>query len=115
MTNTSDGTATFKVNPLPDVSLGADTLLLERGKSTTLSPGSGFEEYLWQDGSTLSSYTTSDTGIFYVEATDFNNCKNSDTTYILNIDMYIPNAFTPDNDGFNDKIFSGVVFLRRLT
>ena len=105
MTNTSYGSATVTVNPIPEVSIGKDTILMFRGKSTTLSPGPDFQEYLWQDGSALPYYTTSDSGTFWVEVTDTNNCKNSDTTHVLLIDMYIPNAFTPNNDNNNDKVF----------
>ncbi len=114
MTNTSDGNATVTVNPAPEISLGPDTLLLERGKSVTLSPGTGFNDYLWQDGSTLSSYTTSDTGTFTVKVSDINGCENIDSTHIIYIDMYIPNAFTPNNDSHNDKVFVRGDFFKEI-
>lgn len=55
------------------VYLGKDTLQCP-GKQITLYAGNGFKKYQWQDGSTLSTYTTSDAGLFYIKVTD--SCNN---------------------------------------
>jgi len=112
MTNTGNGSATVTVNPIPKVFIGEDTTLLDKGKTITLSPGSHFKEYVWQDGSTRYYINTIDTGMFWVEISDYNSCKNADSTHIVYIDMYVPNAFTPNNDGINDKVYIRGNFFR---
>ncbi len=61
--------------------------------------------YEWQDGTTLPTYTVTKAGIYYVSATDF--CGT--ITDSINVQfknclcaLYIPSAFTPNNDGIND-------------
>jgi gliding motility-associated-like protein len=58
-----------------------------------LNPGS-FSSYLWQDGSTGSTYTVKDLGTYYVQVTDNHNCVGSDTTTITNI-LPLPSDFLP--------------------
>ena len=112
MTNTSNGIATVIVNSIPKVFIGEDTTLLDKGKTITLTPGSHYKEYEWQDGSTRNYINTSDTGMFWVEISDYNSCKNTDSTHVVYIDMYVANAFTPDNDGINDKVYIRGNFFR---
>ena len=50
----------------------------------TLNPGT-FVSYLWQDGSTGSTYTTNIVGQYAVLVTDNFGCKASDTMKLLNI------------------------------
>lgn len=73
---------------------------------TLLYPGA-FAQYLWQDGSTDSAFRARQYGIYTVEVTDSNNCSNTDSTEIYNKCpgmLYVPNAFTPNND-FTNEIF----------
>lgn len=55
------------------VDLGPDTIQCI-GKSITLNAGNGFKKYEWQNGSTLNTFTTSDTGLFHIKVTD--SCNN---------------------------------------
>jgi gliding motility-associated-like protein len=64
------------------VYLGNDTLQC-LGKSITLNAGSGFKKYEWQDGSTLNTYTTADTGLFHIKVLDSCNTVFTDSVYIL--------------------------------
>jgi gliding motility-associated-like protein len=64
------------------VYLGNDTLQC-LGKSITLNAGSGFKKYEWQDGSTLNTYSTADTGLFHVKVLDSCNTVFTDSVYIL--------------------------------
>lgn len=71
----------------------------------TLSPLSdttGFE-FLWQDGSTLSTFQVSDFGTYWVTADD--DCTGAmDTLKISNVmadNLAIPNVFTPNGDLLN--------------
>lgn len=77
-------TLQISVNPLPYVFLGADTLICDT-LHLVLDPGSGFNAYQWQDGSTAQTYTIAsaipapDSADFFVFVTDTNGCTNSDT------------------------------------
>ena len=46
-------------------------------------------------------------GNYWVRVTDVNGCKNADSisvSLLLNCDdIYLPSAFTPNDDGLNDK------------
>lgn len=85
----------------------------------------GYASYLWNNGSTNSTYEITRFGDYYLTATDFNNCTGTDTISISRkncIYMNIPNAFTPDGNALNDvfrptinqaiKSFSFMVFNR---
>ncbi|MES2778679.1 MAG: gliding motility-associated C-terminal domain-containing protein, partial [Bacteroidota bacterium] len=73
---------------------------------TLLYPGD-FKNYLWQDASTDTAFRAKKYGIYTVIVTDSNLCSNIDSTEITNRCpgmLYVPNAFTPDND-FTNEIF----------
>jgi len=63
--------------------------------------------YEWQDGSTGSSYTVSQTGFYYVTIVDDDDCFTiSDTVEVVEerclCPVYVPNSFSPNDDGKND-------------
>jgi gliding motility-associated-like protein len=92
-----------KVNPKPVIHIGyADTICL--GQQVLLDAGSGFVSYLWHDGSTEQSQYTLEEGTYWVQVVDTNNCIAVDTVSLVpcNIELLIPNAFTPNGDGLND-------------
>lgn len=94
------------VDPLPAVYLGEDETIVQ-GESIELNAGSGFDEYLWQDGSTGQFYIVNENNIdpanpyYYVEVTE-GSCKNSDTVMIELFQVWVPNLITPNGDGDND-------------
>jgi|GEM_PF-2070253 len=89
--------------PKPDI--GKDAFLCGTDPLTLQAPV-GQSSYLWQDGSTGSSYTTTQPGTYWVEITDEHNCVSRDTANVEAKDcgrnIYFPNAFTPGNDQLND-------------
>ncbi|MBI3235414.1 MAG: T9SS type A sorting domain-containing protein [Bacteroidetes bacterium] len=86
----------LKVNALPKPSLGSDVSICPT-KSAIFNAGS-YSSYLWSNGSTSSSLSTSSAGNVWVKVTDVNGCSNTDTA---NVSIY---NVTPVNLG-NDKGF----------
>jgi hypothetical protein len=68
------------VYPTPSPSLGKDTVLCT-GDSIILSPGD-FNTYAWSNNTTKNTLLVIDTGIYYVQVTDLNNCTGSDSIRI---------------------------------
>ena len=96
-------TTNLNIIPRPVISLGNDTMLC-RGHSIILTPGTGFSSYMWSDSSTLSTLLVTEPGRYSV--TVFQGlCSASDSLFIDNCssELWIPNAFTPDEDGKNDR------------
>ncbi|MCF8348061.1 MAG: gliding motility-associated C-terminal domain-containing protein [Bacteroidales bacterium] len=81
---------------------GYDTLFVEPGYF--LDAGHDAQHYLWNTGATTEQIAIDTAGLYSVEATSGQGCKNSDAVYILwaGASFYIPNAFTPNGDGLND-------------
>lgn len=92
-----------QVFALPVVDLGNDQNLC-KGTSLVFNAGN-FSHYLWQDGSNNRTYSASQTGSYWVQVRDNNNCKASDTVVIKNI-LPSPVNFLPKTDSLcqYDKI-----------
>lgn len=73
---------TINITPFPNISLGADTLICP--SSTLLiqpSNTQGVQNYLWQDGSTSSSYLASQPGLYWLLAS--NGCGTKRDSLII--------------------------------
>ena len=93
------------VNDISDLKifLGNDTSLCP-GDVFTISPGNNFSEYLWQDGSTSSSYNISGEGLYWVKVKSTDGCSAFDSVKIISDcgAIFFPTAFTPNGDFKND-------------
>lgn len=59
--------------------------------------------YLWQDGSAQPTYRATQEGLYRLELSNY--CGSSSDQILITkgiCDLYIPNSFTPNNDGLND-------------
>lgn len=100
----------FSINTIPNQTISF-------GESITLTTSGPPANYIWDPPTWLSSGTAQsplakprESILYKVTATDANNCRSEDTVRItvklpddVN-DIYMPSAFTPNNDGRNDII-----------
>lgn len=118
--NNCRGTDSISISgllPSPKHFLPADTMLCNY-TSITLSPLTSFNRYLWNTGSTTQNLLISAPGVYWLEVAGNNGCSGKDSILVSPKDclqgFYIPNAFTPNNDGLNDQykplLFGPVVY-----
>jgi len=89
----------------PDFYLGPDTNICN-DESIFLRAGSGFADYLWSDDSTDSILIVTEKGDYSVLVND-GRCILGDTIVVETCSLlWVPNVFTPNDDGFNDDFFA---------
>jgi gliding motility-associated-like protein len=104
-------TIEIQENVVPTVYINKDTVICD-GNIIELSAVTDAQKYVWNTGDTTKNINISQHGIYWVEVSN-NNCVATDTAFIDECegDLWVPNAFTPNNDKTND-VFQ--VFGKRL-
>ncbi|MEM8906430.1 MAG: hypothetical protein AAGD05_01185, partial [Bacteroidota bacterium] len=76
--NGCTGVADFSIqqNPLPNPSIAGSTTFCA-GNSTILDAGTGFDQYIWSDGSDAATLTVALPGIYALTVTDVNGCTGT--------------------------------------
>lgn len=73
----------------------------------SIIPERSFSKYLWSTGSTAPQININTAGIYSLSVKDQNGCQGYDTIRVWQKEckrgIYIPTAFTPNNDGLNDQ------------
>ncbi|MEI9957506.1 MAG: PKD domain-containing protein [Ferruginibacter sp.] len=104
------------VNPLPIIDAGSDKTI-GVGSSIVIAPtGSPVVDYLWSPATQLNCtncYTTiaapKNTTTYTIKVTDANGCISKDDITIIVVcndkNIFIPNTFSPNNDGVNDWFY----------
>jgi len=102
------------INPAPQITLikADDNCGSNIGSiSANLVAGANPVNYNWSNGSNDSTLTNLPAGVYSVTVTDANGCSSNNNVIIndLEIDceyfVYVPNVFSPNNDGNNDVLF----------
>ncbi len=104
------------IHPIPTVDAGPDQTLVAGSTAQLSATGHLIHDIWWDDARTLSCDSCYNpvasmpitTTYFVTVASDF-GCKNSDSVTIHifcdNSQIFIPNSFTPNNDGMNDVFY----------
>jgi len=79
-----------------------------------LQSAASFRQYLWNDGSTGPSLLATQPGLYWLQVTDEHACIVRESVLISlkacpPRGIYVPKAFTPNNDGRND-VFKPLVY-----
>jgi hypothetical protein len=72
---------TIFVNPLPEVYLGADTVICE-GETVVLSAGEGYAAYKWNTGETGISIEVTEQATYWVKVTNEYGCHATDSLHL---------------------------------
>lgn len=82
------------------------TICDEEHELVKLDAGEGFVKYKWTPTQDTTQWiVVGDLGSYFVVVNDFRGCRGEDGTKVTRrcpVELYFPNAFTPNRDGLND-------------
>lgn len=90
----------------PPLDLGPDGFMCNEVPKTLIAGNTAYT-YLWNSGETTPDITVSSAGTYAVTKTDANGCSANDEITLKDScppDLFVPTAFSPNNDGHNDVI-----------
>ncbi|MFI5131770.1 MAG: gliding motility-associated C-terminal domain-containing protein, partial [Chitinophagales bacterium] len=95
--------------PLPSGFLATEILYCEY-ETPVLQPTQSFHQYLWSTGATTPSIKVNSPADYWLQVDDNNGCIGRDTVIVklktgCIVGVFVPTAFTPDNNGRNDFFF----------
>jgi gliding motility-associated-like protein len=92
--------------PLPAAFLPTEILFCEY-ETPILQPTRAFNKYLWSTGAATPAIKVNAPGNYWLEVNDNNGCSGRDTVNLKQktdciVGVFVPRAFSPDNNGKND-------------
>ncbi len=100
----SDTVAIKNIYPLPTRFLPRTDTVCQNDQ-VIINPISSFQSYFWSTGATTSSIAATP-GMYQLIVKDSHGCEGADSIDIIQKNcftgVYLPSAFTPNNDGLND-------------
>jgi len=82
-------------------------------KALELVPSLSYTNYQWSTGASTKNILVQTPGLYRLQVTDNNGCSGVDSIIVYQkncpLGVYIPSAFTPGNNGINDK-FKPIVY-----
>ncbi|MFI5221771.1 MAG: T9SS type B sorting domain-containing protein [Bacteroidia bacterium] len=115
--NNCSASDTLQISLIPKPIISINSLIKVCEPDLMLKPSGNFVSYLWQDGSTSSSFHINDYGNYSITVTDSNNCANTKSFEVKSScsgNIFVPNAFTPNGDGKNETFFPVVRNVKSL-
>lgn len=104
--STWDDTVKITIKPSVIVDLGKDVVKCEDSSLVFQATNCSACTYTWSTGSTMNSIEVTETGSYWLKVDNNTGCQYADTVNVDNMKcectLYIPNSFTPNNDGLND-------------
>jgi hypothetical protein len=99
---------TFSSNSIPELTLG-DNIYLQDPRGILLSPGAGFKEYLWNDGSSASAFTITslNSQTYSVTVTDHSGCSGQAAVKVVTYNLTMDKVVAPVSHcvlGDNEKV-----------
>ncbi len=93
---------TFFANPI--LNIKDTTICSYKNQSITLTAPGGFSQYEWNGIVGVQTYQVNSPQAVNLIVTDSNGCQATQTINVTEQcpDIWIPNTFTPNNDGIND-------------
>ncbi|HRI35066.1 MAG TPA: gliding motility-associated C-terminal domain-containing protein, partial [Saprospiraceae bacterium] len=94
----------ISTKPPPSVNLGPDTSACLGARIMLSAANTIADSYLWNTGETTTVIIAEKPGTYYVTVTE-STCTGSDTLVVFpgDCEVFVPSAFTPNNDGRNDN------------
>jgi gliding motility-associated-like protein len=100
-------TVKITIKPAVTVNLGADIIKCEDMPLILNGTNCSTCTYTWSTGSHISSIEVLKKGTYWLTVDNNSGCQYTDTVNIENskceCTLYLPDAFTPNNDGLNDE------------